>query len=437
MTTSGLLRKALDTFFTKLGDDRQLRARGLEKLQQELLSEGRQFYLRLPHQEGADPRVLAERAWIDLRLAKITDELGNFSDAIALSERARSSFEALAKKEPAVLEYREGVARSLDLLGSHYLGQHQPAEANESFAKAIAAWEVLDREHPSAPQFRRSLVVSLNRLGRLFCLVLQDPPKARSVLTRSVAFCEQALRDEPQSSELLSAQAEASLFMGYSWAEADFATARPFLDKALELREGLAGEDPDSFERETDLLDTCVVIASACSNARVPGSVPSLYKKVREIGERLAEEHRDVPKFAENRCLIETLYSIHLARSGEHGRAVASAEKALARSPRSGLALLFSACCCSVASDAASRDPSLKDTDKAACVKNYQDQAIALLREASKTGIFHQPHQFLGLKSDDPDMAPLRGLKEFQSLIAELESAGPPRSGMGAGLTRK
>jgi serine/threonine protein kinase/tetratricopeptide (TPR) repeat protein len=422
-----LLRKAVDRFGRKLADDRQLKARGLEKVQREYLAEARELYLQLPPQEEEGPRLQAEKAWVELQLAGIEAELGDFTAAITLGTRARASFEELVYNDPGLLEYREGLARALDSLGGHYQGNHQPEKARSHQERAVAAWEQLIGEHPSSPEFRRACAESMNRLGRMHCVVLHDPPAGRAVMVRSLEYCEELVHGEPQSVVFRSAQAEANVLLGYSLATSDFKGARPHLEKALAIREQLSREDPDSFERQSDLLDACVFIASAYSNARASASVPLLYDKVRAIGERLAEEHRDVPKFAENRCLIETLYSIHLAQTGEHRRAVEAAERALSRSPKSGLALLYAACCLSLASDAASRDATLSETSRAAGVQEYRKRAIAMLRQVHETGLFQQPHQLQGLKSNDPDLAPLRGCEEFQQLIAEIERTNSHR----------
>jgi len=422
-----LVRKAVDRFFSNLGNDRQLKARGLEKLQRGLLSEARDFYLRLPLYEGASSKVLAEKGWIELNLARITNELGDFAEAIKLARIAKENFEELTRIEPTVVEHRVGLARALDSLGRHHWSNHQPEEAKRHLEAAATAWETLVDDHSSVHQYRHDYVTSLNRLGRLLCVVLGDFEAASRVLSKSDGFCGQLVLDDPSSVEARNSQAEAVLLMGYALAGSDFEAARPLLDQALADREKLLSEEVGSFERQSELLDTCVLIATCYSNARVAGSIPSLYGKVREIGERLADEHRDVPIFAENRCLIETLFSIHLAQSGEHRRATAGVDEALVRSPRSGLALLYAACCYSVASEAAGRDSALPGADLAELVRRYQDRAVKLLYQTSETGLFQQPHQFEGLKSKDPDLAPLRHRADFRRLIEELERAAEGR----------
>ncbi len=423
----GLALNAVNRFFSKVSDDQQLKAHGLEKFRQSLLSDARDFYEQFPAQERSGARVLVEQGWNDLNLAKISEELGESREAIRLARRALATFEDLARKEPARLKHRQGIARALDSLGSHYWGDHQPEEAKKSLDQAVAAWERLMREYPSSPEFSHRHLVSMNRLGRLLSLVLHDQPGACEILGRSLAACEQMLRDGTQTAERLDDQAEATVLLGYSWALSDLAKARPFLDQALALRERLSADYPDQFEPSAKLLDTCVLIAGIFSNARISGQVPLLYDKVRQIGDRLANEHPDVREFAENRCLIETLYSIQLAQSGEHQRTTATAEQALARLPHSGLALFYVACCFSLASDAVAHFSPMPPDEKLRCVEQYQARAVELLHAAAETGLFLQPHQYTGLKSDDPDLAPIRGRQDFQRFVAGLKEPAATR----------
>ena len=125
------------------------------------------------------------------------------------------------------------------------------------------------------------------------------------------------------------------------------------LDEALAIREKLTAEQSGILEYQSSLVDTCVLIAAAYSNNRQPGPVPVLYVKIRRISERLAREHPEVTLFAENHCLIEMLYLIHLAQSGDHAGATVAAEPVLAEAPKSGMAMLYGACCYCVAAEVA------------------------------------------------------------------------------------
>ncbi len=113
---------------------------------------------------------------------------------------------------------------------------------------------------------------------------------------------------------------------------------------------------------------------------------------------------------------------IYQAQLGKHQYAIEATEEILAASSRSGMALLYAACCCCVSAEAARRDGNLAVADQARRAKSYLDRAMQLLRETRTTGLFRQPFQFLGLKSNDPDLAPLRGREDFKAFVAELEA---------------
>jgi hypothetical protein len=176
------------------------------------------------------------------------------------------------------------------------------------------------------------------------------------------------------------------------------------------------------LEYRSDLVDSCVLIAASYSNAGEPARVPEIYTKVWRISDRLAREHPDVPLFAEKRGLIEIVNAIHTAQRGDHARAVADAERAVAGAPKSGLAMLFAACCFSVASDAARRDAGLADADRRTRVEQYQVRAMAFLREAQATGLLQQPFYFEVVRSTEHDLDALRGRTDFRGFMAGLEA---------------
>ncbi|MDG3008290.1 serine/threonine-protein kinase [Paludisphaera mucosa] len=417
--------RAVDRFFTKVGEDPRLKALGLEKLRQDLLAEARAFHEQLSREGGESRRVVVARGRSDLRLAKITGELGEPREARSLALRALARFSSLVEHDPGDVESREGAAWALDELGAYCAADRQVDEARAFLGRAVAAWERLVDDHPASRDYRLRLATSLNRLGRLLTLILREPSDARVLLERSVMQCAWLDQAGLAAADSLNEQAEADLLLGCLLSEEDFASARPMLDGALSLRERLVSENPHDLGLKSSLVDGCVLVATAYSNARVPGLISSLFVQVREDGQKMAREHPDVPNFTDQCCLIECLYAMHLVRAGEHERAADVLEKAVARSPRFGLGLLYAACGFSTASEVASRPPGPPAAETRRRVERYQERAIALLRDAAGTGLFRQPHQFLGLKSEDLDLAPLRGRPDFQRLVRELEGPAP------------
>ena len=360
-----LAREVVNRFFTKVSEDPRLKAYGLEKLRHDLLDEARRFFDRLSREEGAEPRVAAERGRNLLLLAKVTDELGEPSEATSSSLQAQSLFTELVRRDPARREFREGLAMALDSLGRSYGGDLQLDKAKAAFQDATAVWEQLARDHPAEPRYRYRNAVSLNGLGRLLCMKLRDLSESEKALNASLSLCRRLVKDHPDRPDFRNQLAEALLMIGVARSDREIDQVQGLLEEALEIRETLVNEHPDVPEYQADLLDACVWIATSYSNARIPARVQTISERIRRISEDLARKHPDVPVFVENRYLIEILSSIPaLSISGDHVRAMAAAEAAVARAPRSGVVMLYAACCYSLASEAALRDQHLPAAER-------------------------------------------------------------------------
>jgi len=418
---------ALDTverFFTRVGDDQRLKAHGLEKLRRDLLLEAKNFYETLDRDDGRIPRVGAERGWSYLRLAKITEELGEHAEVVGLAQTAQSIFEGLLISQPSSPEYLEGLARALDLMGGGCQENNQLAEARAAYDRSVATWEQITRDHQATPENRHRTAVALNRLGRFLQITLNEVPESEAVLARSLAVCERLVAEHPKTDAYRETQAVALMYLGFSLSFRDFDKASGPLDRALEIQTDLAARHPDSLEQQSQLVETCLFVASAYSNARKLDRARKVNQNILRISERLAHEHPDVPLFAENFAMIQGLCAIDAAVSGDHVAAARAAEKGLTSAPKSGMAQLYGACAYAAASQSASRDPALLGPDRTARVVQYQDRAMELLRSAKATGLFAQPYFSKGLPTD-PDLAPLRARKDFQEFLDGLKRSAP------------
>ena len=132
-----LAKKAVDRLLTDVGEDPRLKAHGLERTRQGLLLSAKDFYEVFAREEGREPGVQVERGKAYLRLAKLTEELGEASDAIPLSQQACSIFEELTHRVPGVREYREGLARG-------------------AIASAAITGPTISPKRPSPPRNRQS-----------------------------------------------------------------------------------------------------------------------------------------------------------------------------------------------------------------------------------------------------------------------------------------
>jgi serine/threonine protein kinase len=418
----GVAKQAVDRSLTAFADDPRLRAVGLEQFRREILALATNFYEIFAQEQSGDPRLEVERGNQFVNYAKITEELGEASESVPLSQRACSIFEALVRREPTSLEYWEGLARARDSLGGNYNACHQPSQARAALESVVKIWQRLATEHPGRVEYRYQTAVSLNRLARILWFGLKDSSVCEQVLGQSLPLCQRLVTERPDRPEHRNEHAQALLLTGKVRSSANLSEAERLFEQALSIREQLAAAEPDNLEYQSNLVDTCVLIAADYSNARKPDQVKALYAKVREISRRMAREHPDVARFAENHSLIEIPYWIMVAQSGGHERATTEVEAVLEKTRASGMSLIYAVCCYCVAGESAQRDERLPTAERPRRALKYQDRAMELLRAAAATGLFREPFRLRGVRDTDPDIAPLRHREDFQKLIRELEA---------------
>jgi tetratricopeptide (TPR) repeat protein len=317
---------------------------------------------------------------------------------------------------------------ALDSLGRSYGAALQLDEARTAFQDAVAVWQHLAGDDPAEARYRYRNAVTLNGLARLLCMKLRDLPEAEKVLGASESLCRRLAEEHPDRPEYWNQLAEALLMTGVARSDRAIDEVQGMLEEALGIREKLVKDYPDAPEYQADLLDACVEIATSYSNARIPGRVRTISKRIRRISEELAAKHPDVPVFVENRYLIEILSAVAvLANSGDHAQITAAADLAVKGAPRSGVVMLYAACCYSLASESALRDPRLKESERGECVRSYRKRAMELLQRAREKDLFDQPWYRAGLRND-PDLEPLRKQADFQRFVRDVEAdAAKPR----------
>ncbi len=418
---------ALDTverFFTSVADNPRLKAVGLEKLRRDLLTEAKDFYETIERKHGPNEEVGVERGRSYLRLAAINEDLGEYSQAIEFAKEALAIFDVYLTKSPDSPRELEARARALTIIGSCHqkAARLEPAEA--AFQDSIKTCQRLLAIEPSNRRYRYNMASSLIRSGRFLGTSLHDVDRTVSAFREALVLCDRLVSDFPADDELKSVQAEAMRWLGHSIAPHDFATARPKLDRALEIATEIAARNPTSLELQMQLIDTIQIVTADYANARAPGDIRAINEKARRLSDMLAREHPDVPQLADDCAIIESQTAINTAISGDHAGGTAEADRILAKRPKSGRTLLFTACAYAVASDSARRDESLEGPERAARIEAYQKRAMELLYAARDSGLFAFPHYAKNVRTDR-DLAPLRERKDFRDFLESIENPKP------------
>jgi tetratricopeptide (TPR) repeat protein len=149
-----LARRAVDRGFTRLSQLPELKGLALEALRHDLLRQAKEFYDQLVEQRHDKPDLQAERGRAYLKLAEITEDLGDQPKAVEHARQAHDVFVPLCKDYPTVEEYQDGQAMALTIGGRNYrkLGQFQ--SALESLERSMELRRQLVAANSDAREYR-------------------------------------------------------------------------------------------------------------------------------------------------------------------------------------------------------------------------------------------------------------------------------------------
>ena len=427
----GVAQHAVDRFFTRISQDVRLKAFAFERLRRALLTDAAEFSQEFVRLEANEPGVEEELGKIHIHLARINEELGDFTTAVVNGKQGLSIYERLPadpidKPRPLL-----GTAEALRSLGESHWGLQDHDEARRRFEQAAAILVRLGRAHPKDPEYDFLLASTLNRLGKLMTKSLGDGPGGERVLIRSREICGRLAAKYPGSPKYAKEFAEASVLLGSATVGRDFEGASGLFDFAWATRARLAESERDDPHFLSDQVDTGMHIATAYSNARRLDRVEPLCVELEALSKRLSDEHPDVVDYAVNHSLIELLRAIQTALIGDHAGAVRAARSVAAREidrpTQTGIVLLFAACALALSSEEALSDPALDPPDRETTAEAYQQEAVGLLEECRRIGTGKGPDVKATIETD-PDLKSLRKRKDYEALMRafkeEAKAAG-------------
>jgi tetratricopeptide (TPR) repeat protein len=302
----------------------------------------------------ADPENLDcqhRLAHAELLLGIVHRTASRWTEAEALSIRARSRYARLADARPGELTYRDQLATCWVNLGHLYHLMRCPDRAGAAFARAEELLAQLTALHPGEPQYRLSLA-EVETVWANFLTETGQPEAGWQRASRAVDLAGPLLRDEQW-------QASARVRAG----EAHLKRARAC--------EGL-GRWADA---------------------------------VKDWGRTI--ELKEGPKLGDRRHRANAL-----ARAGAYARAIAEVQ-ALEKEP--GLSaeyLLELACICARAVEPSRSDTRLPEAERTALAERCGRQAVLLLTKLHAKGYFKDADHARWLKTS-PDLQPLRGRIDF------------------------
>ncbi len=389
------------------------------------------------------------RGWLALRA-------GRYAEA---ADRYRASLATLAGVAPEyrdTLKYRVDQANSQLWLGTALMQAGRPREGEGELEKARLLHERLAADFPTVPEYRYRLSSVAHNLANLM--------ERQGRLREAEKLYRQALeplkdlwgrypqaqdygRDLANTQQLLAGVLAATDRFGD--AEAAYAESRrilrelagrfprvpdyPFMLAGVEhnrgemlqrdgrhaaavagfaesrrLVEPLAEKHKDIPIYRRDLANSCRAQGVSLLALGKPDEAREPFAKALALWNELLAADKDNPDY-------KTGLALTLAQSGRHAEAAARAAE-LGRLPGERATLCSDAAGVLAQCSAAADRDALPESERRRLVARYQDEAMALLREAVGAG-----YRGADALRKDPDFAPLRGRADFQQLLREVE----------------
>jgi serine/threonine protein kinase/tetratricopeptide (TPR) repeat protein len=187
-------------------------------------------------------------------LGDILEQKGDVPDSMENYRRSKATFEELAAANPGNMSVQDELARAYETLGDGFSrSSNSTDERLKSYQTALSIREKLLAQRPSDPKLRRSVAVTLLKVG-----AADDPKKAGSVenVKGGVAILESLSAENPDNERARREVGFGYHELGNTFAEAgDYQAALESQRKAFAIRQEIATEDPKNAQARLDLAD--------------------------------------------------------------------------------------------------------------------------------------------------------------------------------------
>ncbi len=354
----------------------------------------------------AVPEYRSNLAISHTRVGVLLERTGDLAGALAEQRMFQDIFRALAAEHPAVPDYRRGLAVSHNWIGNVLEQTGDLAGAMSEHRKNLEMFQALAADYPAVPEYRSNLAISHTRVGVLLERT-GDLAGALAEQRKCVEMFWALAADHPEVPDYRRNLAASHGRVGALLVAAGRpAEAMEELEHARSLLEALAQAAPNV----PDYRDWLVSVLISSSDAlRGLGRTREARERLNQAiarAESLAAAQPKAPGYRSR--LADALRRLARLKldAGDSAGADADARRAVALfeelPSRDGREWLRTACACATLSAAS------KASDLA-------DRAMDDLRQAAARG-YRNPAQY----RYEPDLAPLRGRRDFPLLMLDL-----------------
>jgi serine/threonine-protein kinase len=276
----------------------------LDPLRKTLLKEPLAFFSGLRDELQADrdtrPEAVANLADANYDLARTTEEIGSYPDAIRSYSESIGLHERLARDRPASASCQYHLAASHNHRGALYRATGRPKEAMESYRLSAALFERLARDHPSVIQHQDDQAGCYLNMGNLL-RAMGQPAEAIASYRKGLEIFERLARDHPADGQVQLDLAVSHMNIGNVLGDAGRrAEALDAYRRALPIQERLARDHPGVHKFENSLAGCLDNIGLALAALGRPNDAMAPHRRALEIFQRLARDHPSVTDFQDD-----------------------------------------------------------------------------------------------------------------------------------------
>lgn len=368
---------------------------------------------------------------------------GELNEAIEMGQSALKIRITLSRKDPGNTFTKKELDSSYSQVGEIQLALSRSSEAQESFHEALEIQLELAKVDPADVEVQRRLVNSYKYIGYLqqqsgdlsaALISFQKGLEIQQVLASRAPEDLQAQRDLLQSWQVV---AESQVATG------NFAEALNSHQKCLEIAQALAASHPNDVDLQRAVWVSHCGLGAASRGAKKFAEAIGWYEKARTLLEtaldqgQLAEDDREfldkLDSFIDSCQQMETAFgewtkvleqpakslpellemrAIQFVKTDRIPEAIQAVEKLLELGTATPEQLYNSACVFSLAANSISNNADEGAASDSELQKQYSAKALSTLREAIEAGWKNFEYM-----KNDPDLAPLRDLPDFQKLL--------------------
>jgi tetratricopeptide (TPR) repeat protein len=238
-----------------------------------------------------------------------------------------------------------------------------------------------------------------------------DPVRALAENEKALRIFEELKLGYPQRLEFASSYAGACGNQAKYWIEQDqWEESLVWNSKAIDAAENLLKVEPRHSETRRLLHNSLIGRAGA-------------YRRLKQIELAIKDYRRSLElSEGETHIIYVNFRPRALAFVGDHQQAATAAEAIVTGTNATSANFSEMACVYATCFDAASRDTTLSDAERAELAERYAVRSVELLAKAAEKGHYEMLEDVTALRSDDR-LQPLQNRDDFKKLLLDLEQS--------------